>query len=791
MKKIFNLTVNGQERLINADGKLFFTWSLSDCRKQEEFTLSIYDGNNIVYSRNEKTNLQICIIDDLKLIPLKEYYFDVQVKTDAYEDTSDISSFVATIRDFGNARWISQGSLFISEVNECGSPAHYFKKTFTIDKAWQNAIVHVCGLGLYELYLNGSRVGDRVLEPAFTAYHQRVLYSSYDVAKYLQVGLNTVEVILGDGWYNQTSRDTWGFYRAPWRDFGKLIFTLMVDGKEKVVSDTSWEVSLGELTKSTLRVGEEYDFSKEREYGRVFFANPPGGILYPSYLPPIRECEELLPINVIDFGEYKVYDFGKNIAGYCYAKLNAKDGDFARFDYSERFVDGVVDNKLNSKFVVNVPICQRDECKLIEGVNEYKPKFTYHGFRYVAVYTSAEILEIKALFVRTDLEQRGEFNSSNDVLNALYAMSTNAILSNYHGFPTDCPHREKNGWTGDAQLSIEPSIYNFDMHFAYKKWLDDFKDNQLASGQISAIIPTGAWGFNWGSGPCWDIAFFRIPQALYKYYGDVEAVKEIYPYLVKYFDYMSKYLQNDLLEVGLGDWNYPRKIEFNVCPLELLSSANFMQMADILADFSQTLSPSCVEKYKEISKRVGLAILNKYSDEKSLTGLATLDYMGLADRKQEVCDYLEANNFAVHFGIIGNKYVFDVLRRAKRSDLALKLLQRTEYPSFGYWVENGQTALCEDFEMKNSLNHHMYSPIIEYMINGFCGVTIKGVNEFELNPDLPKGLEYVEYAYKTLNGNLKVKVYNKGEYFAISLEIPANCVVTYNGEEYTFGKYEL
>ena len=791
MNKVYNLTVNGQKNLINADGILYFAWSLSDCSKQIEFTLNIYDGEAIVYKRQERAPLQVCIVEDLKLIPLKEYSFEVFVKTDAYEELSKRENFVATTKDFGNARWISQGSFYVSETKELGSPAHYFRKVFTVDKLAKRSVIHICGLGLYELFLNGKRVGDRVLEPAFTAYHKRVLYSSYDVSDMLKLGENIVEVTLGDGWYNQTSIDTWGFYRAPWRDCAKMIFSLICDGKEMVVSNTSWEVSLGELTKNTLRVGEEYDFTKQREYHGAFLATPPGGALTPSYLPPIRECEELLPISVTDYGEYKLYDFGKNIAGYCYAKLNAKQGDFAHFEYGERVENGKVDNKDNSKYVSNASLCQVDECKLKDGVNEYKPKFTYHGFRYLAVYTNAEIVEVKALFVHTDLPKLGEFNSSNETLNTLYSMSINAILSNYHGFPTDCPQREKNGWTGDAQLSIEPSIYNFDMQFAYKKWLDDFIDNQLPSGQISAIIPTSGWGFNWGSGPAWDIAFFRIPYALKRYYGDTFAVKQIYPYLERYFAYMSKYLQNNLIEVGLGDWNYPRNEEFDICPLELVASACYKQMADILADFSQIVNDENVEKYRNVSKAVGDAILQKYKDEKSLTGLATLDYIGVADRKNEICEYLEKNNYAVHFGIIGNKYIFDVLRRSNRADIALKVLERTEYPSFGEWAIKGQTALCEEFELTSSLNHHMYSPIIEYMINGFCGLIITGVNTFELKPNLPKGLGFVEYSYKTANGKIAVNVTKNRGKTSILLEVPANCAVFYNGKEYLHGKYKI
>ncbi|MBQ7374335.1 MAG: family 78 glycoside hydrolase catalytic domain [Clostridia bacterium] len=791
MSRIYNLKINGQENLINADGTLYFTWSVKDCKRQEFFKLSVFDGQTVVYEKSQNISEQLCIVEDLNLIPLKEYSYQVQVKTDAYDEISGKAFFTATIKNFGSAKWISNGSAFVEEQKKCGSPAQYLKKTFNLEKRPYKSIIHMCGLGMYELYLNGKRVGDRVLEPAFTAYHQRVLYSSYDVSDMLLVGENVIDVILGDGWYNQTSQDTWGFFRAPWRDCVKMLFSLNCDGVETVVSDRSWQVSNGELVSNTLRVGEFYDFSKERVYHGVTLATPPGGVLTPSFIPPIKECEELSPVKIIDGKECKIYDFGKNIAGYCSAKIAGNDGDLVYFEYSDRITNNCIDNVSNSMYIYNSPTYQKDGCKLVGGVNEYKPKFVYHGFRYVAVYTEAEILDIKAYFVRTDLKKKGEFSSSSEMLNKLYAMSTNAILSNYHGMPTDCPHREKNGWTGDAHLSIEPSVYNFDMQFAYKKWIDDFKDNQLPTGQISAIIPTCGWGYNWGSGPAWDLAFFRIPQALLKYYGDVAVVKEVYPYLEKYLNYLEYYKFNDLLCVGLGDWNYAKNIKFDLCPLELSTSCCYKLMLDIMAEFSEIVDKTKIDKYRAISRKTSQAILNKYQDEKSLTGMAAIDYVGIKDMSKRVCSYLEEHDCANHFGILGNKFVFDVLKRCGRSDLGVRILERQDYPSFGYWAVNGQTALCEDFELTNSLNHHMYSPIIEYMITGLCGLQITGLNTFTLKPNLPKSLSEIKYSFETANGTLKVGVYKIDGKTVTKLTVPPNCIVKFDEVEYTFGSYEL
>jgi len=649
----------------------------------------------------------------------------------------------------------------------------------------------MCGLGLYELYVNGKRVGDRVLEPAFTDYTKRVLYSTYDAAPYLKQGENEIEVVLGDGWYNQTTRDTWGFFRAPWRDCVKMIFRMDYDGKT-LVSDESWQVSYGELISNALRTGEFYDYREGRDYHPAVLTPPPGGLLYPSQLPPIRECEVLKPVRIINADGYRIYDFGKNISGYCSAVLAGKRGDLAYIEHSDRCDGKKLDNASNSMYVFNCTRYQTDGYVLLDGVNEVKPRFVYHGFRYAAVYTDAEVLEVRAHFVHTDLKPVGHFECSSDKVNRLYAMSTNAILSNYHGLPTDCPHREKNGWTGDAQLSLEASVYNFDMHRAYVKWLEDFTDNQLLTGQISAIIPTCGWGYNWGSGPAWDVALFRITKAVEYYYGDKTAAKKMYPYLKRYYDYLSGYDRGGLLCVGLGDWNYPKNITFEVCPTELTDSCYYAFMARTIAGFAADFEPGAEAFYLAEAERIERVVLAKYADNATLTGMAALTYFNLLDRSEGVVRYLEDDGYVLHTGILGAKYVFETLGRCGRSDVALKLLERTEYPSFGYWAENGQTALCEDFELTNSLNHHMYSCIAEYMIRRLVGLNMgEGQRCFTLEPSLPDGLNRVLGHFITLNGKLEVAVERAEDGVWASVTVPANCRVTFKDQTLYHGSYRV
>ncbi len=792
---VYDLRCRGEKNCLNVlANEAEFTWRLQNCACQKSAKLDIYDGETLVYTQTQTGACQRIRPDILPLKSLTAYTWTVTVQTDLGESTSESATFTAGLLDGFpfTAKWIGNGAHFVEETTEVGTPAVYFKRSFQTEQPTKRALVNVCGLGFYELKINGKRVGDRVLEPAFTQYDKRVLYSTYDVTDLLVVGENVVEAVVGDGWFNQTTIDTWGFYRAAWRDNPKFLFYMDYDG-ETLVSDETWQTAKGTICANALRAGETWDLRIQSEYQPVAITPPPGGILAPAYLPPIRECETLLPVAILQGKDCTIYDFGKNITGYCEITLSGKDGDCVKIVYSDRIKDGECDNASNSMYIFNKGVeYQTDTFVLDGGRYALKPKFVYHGFRYAAVYGQAKAEEVKALFVRTDLQSVGGFESSSAALNQLHAMSRNAIVSNYHSFPTDCPHREKNGWTGDAQLSLEASIYNFDMLEAYRKWLDDFIDNQRPSGQISAIIPSCGWGFNWGSGPAWDIAFFRITYALYYYYDDRYTAKKVYPYLKKYYRYIAGYKSkaDGLLCVGLGDWNYPRKITFPVCPTELTDSGYYVLMSEILAKLAAWIEPEAQSIYEKEAAQTKLSIYKKYANEQSLTGLAALTYFGIADKSKETAAYLEENGCVLHTGILGAKFVLDTLGKSGRSDLAVKILERKEYPSFGYWAENGQTSLCEDFELTNSLNHHMYSCVAEYMSRYLCGLELgQGMRSAKISPRLPENMSYAQTEVHTLQGDYRIRVERTEQGQTVHCEVPTGACVEYNGEHYFTGVY--
>ncbi len=696
-------------------------------------------------------------------------------ETSGAKEISEKAYFIIAEGGVSGAKWISNGNHFVAEDNVTGRPSITLRRKFSFGKIEPSAILTVCGLGFFEAYINGERVGDGVFEPPFTDYCKRVILRSFPVADKLKTGENELEIILGDGWYSHTDLDTWGFFRAPWRDDVKAICKL-TSGEETVCSDENFEWSFNETAKNSLRSGARIDFGTEKVYRKAVLTTPPGGELAYSTIPPMRECEKIKPIALRTTADNSIIcDFGKNMTGYVSFNAKGARGTEVTVEYSDRINGDDLDNESNSMYVFRKDMpYQTDELILSGGNDFYKPKFAFNGFRYVKISLAekAEIENITAYFTHTDLRKQTEFEISDELLNDLYKMSMQAILSNYVGIQTDCPHREKNGWTGDAQLSVEPCVYNFDMRGAYEKFIDDVKDAQRPSGQIPCIVPTCGWGYNWGSGPAWDVALFRAAKAEKFYYENSDAVKKALPVMKKYLAYLSAYEDADgLVSVGLGDWNFPKNIKFEVCPLALVSSGYYKLMCEIYVELSENADEA--EEYRVKAKKLGDAIYKRFSGDKTLTGLCALWYFGIKDTEKEVKEYLENNGYSLHAGILGVKFLFALLGEKGLSEAAYKILSRTDYPSFGYWREHGQTALCEDFELTNSLNHHMFSPIAEYMLRYMAGLRLgEGKRSVTLKPNLPEKVKKAKFCVETAFGDFKAEIFRSGDELEIKTDVP-------------------
>ena len=663
-------------------------------------------------------------------------------------------------------KWIGRAGKTLWSVTQPVIPAPYFRKVFTCnDPAGIRAAI--CGLGYYELFLNGRKVSENVLDPIVTQYDQRVRYVVHDVSGYLRAGENVIGVILGNGWYNCHTPEVWKFQNAAWRDYPKLILEMKSEAEEILVSDPSWKVSEGPIVFDGLRNGEHYDARLElgdwlaREYddstwNQAAIVFPPGGFLEEQTATPCRITQtiEMKKINMFD-----VYDSGVNITGHARITVKGKAGAQVTLRYAERLTDdGELSTYSQDKFIKGGDY-QTDKYILKgEDLEVWEPRFTYHGFQYVhvAVVGEAEVVKVEARLVSSDFKTIGTFHSSSEMLNRLQDCTCRSYLSNFTGIPTDCPHREKNGWTGDAQLAIETGLFNFGGASAYKQWVDSFREAQRPSGQLPAIVPSAGWNFT--CGPAWDSALFIIPYQIYLFTGDKDCIVKNYDLMRAYLDFCEAMSNSCTVDFGLGDWCPPEPDK--MAPAGLTSTGYYYGCARMFSHFAALL---CKEEdrrvYEELTRKIKTAFNQKYYRGGGIyaggemTSLAAPLFWGLCEdaEKEAVITQLvsrvRAAECKAHFGILGAKYVPRVLADNGHADLAFRILTQEEYPGWGYWIKKGATTLWENWNGVSSKNHIMFGDISAWMFQypgGFShDFNHPGAQYLNIAPMFVPGLDHV------------------------------------------------
>ncbi len=641
--------------------------------------------------------------------------------------------------------------------NENGNPALYLHREFEL-RAPKSATLLYAGLGLCVIYINGRRVGDAVLQSAFTDYRKSVLCEREDVTGLLLSGKNVIDVILGDGWYNQTAKDTWGFWRAEWRGARKLRLALIVGEETVLCSDTDWLMSAeGEIRSSSIRLGERHNCCKSIDWLRALPAvetEAPKGTLKICEMPPIRECEALDFVSCAPYSGGYLLDFGKSMAGYVRIEGNFPAGTIIKVRHGDRLENGRIDNTSNAQYIDNQVFEYQTDVYIADGTARvYFPLFVYHGYRYAEIEGLPEEPNkgsIKGISIHTDFARIGGFTCSDERLNTLYEMSIAASEANYVGIPTDCPHREKNGWTGDAQLSVEHYLLNYACEQNLLKWLEDIAEAQHKDGAVPCIVPTSGWGFDWGNGPAWDFALFALPRALKKYRGIENSVLQT---AIRYHAFLETKSREHLVDWGLGDWNFPKCVpKDRIAPRELTSSCYYLEMTRLLAQWTGEM------RYASLAEQIEGAIRQKYAGDTRMGSLACLTYFGIADRTEALLEALEANGWRYAAGILGVQYINNVLISHGHCDAFLRLLRTRGYPSFLEWADRGGTALWEDFEGTNSRCHQMYADLAAVLIKGVGGIRVRSAECVELCPDpvdlssfeahtaLPSGTVSVAYA---------------------------------------------
>lgn len=675
------------------------------------------------------------------------------------------------MKRFCESKWISDG-------NSMGDESHLLRRNFVITKQVKRAMIYCCGLGQAEYFVNAQKVGDEVLVTQFTAYDKRVLYNCFDITYLVKIGENAIVAHLGNGFYNDQN-STWNFDKATWRSHPKLIAELVItytdNSCDVICSDSKWEACMGPVTFNRMRSGEFFDARllphswndvtyNKNEWHQATICRGAGGILSENNNLPIRIIKTIAPKKISG----NLYDFGMNLSGWVRIRVKGNSGDAVTMRYYEYINPDGNPNMGNGQFI-------QSEHKHIgqyilrgNGTEEYAPAFVYYGFRYVEIETDAELEYVKAELVHTDMNRIGDFSCNDEMLNSIHAACKLSILTNYVGIPTDCPHREQNGWTGDAGISALQTLMNFDVKQAYQKWLLDFKDAQRANGQLPGIIPTSSWDFDFYNGPAWDSAVITIPWDVYKITGDKTFIEQMWENMTRYMDFLYTMTDDYTIAFGLGDWcppdSGPPWGEIK-CPNRVTDTAYYYMDAKIMSECCRILNKEDI--YSELAKKIKEAWRKRYLNnaklEESQTFLACAIYYDLYNRDEQpkaakkLADLVIKNDYHIDCGILGTKCIFTALSEYGYIDVLYKMVTNPTAPSYAYWINNNMTTLCEHwfcFEEGNrndaSKNHHMFSTVDFWLYKYVAGMEINE-SGLVIHPRFIKGLDWVKAYHKGIS----------------------------------------
>jgi alpha-L-rhamnosidase len=650
--------------------------------------------------------------------------------------------------------------------------ANQLRKEFAVGDPVVRATAYICGLGYYELRINGRKVGTNVLDPGWTTYPKRALYVAHDVTALLRNGANAVGVMLGDGWFKSKA----------------LLFQLNIElagGKTlSVVSDGTWKAVAGPVLEDSVYNGETYDARLEapgwdepgfadKAWKKAEPAAGPKGALSAQMMPPIRIMDTLVPLKMTTPrpGVY-VFDMGQNASGWARLRVAGPRGAEVKMRFAELlYPDGMINQEnLRSARALDVYILKG------EGEEVWEPRFTYHGYRYVEVTGFPGVPtadSVRGRVVYSSVRQAGSFAASKPILNGIQRIITWGQKTNLHGIPTDCNQRdERMGWMGDAQGTAEEALMNFDMAAFYTNFIRDIRDVQDDKGMITDTVPH-IWGSR-PADPAWGTAYPLLCWYMFQYYGDTRILEDQYEGLKKYVDFLRSKAENGLVKYSYyGDW-----VAVDKTPGSIVSSFYYYYDVKILADIAKLVGRDADAKtYDRLAGEIKAAFHKEYFDPKTgnyANGTQTANALALflelapPDARGaawgNLFDNLAYKN-ASHLttGIIGTKYIMEVLTRMGNSDLAYDIAAQTTYPSWGYMVENGATTLWELWQRRegpsmNSHNHPMFGSVGAWFYKALAGINLDpqavAFEKIRIEPQMVRDLMYASGSVDALRGRI-------------------------------------
>ncbi len=722
-----------------------------------------------------------------------------------------------------------------------------FRKTFSLEKQTSNAHVYVTGLGYYELYINGDRVGEHVLDPVFSDYQKSVYYSTYDVTGYLQSGINEIVVLLGNGFYNSPTQDLFMMDQAHWKAPPKLLLQMHIQSSsgrmQTVVSDSSWTWSEGPVVWNCIRGGETVDAKRYRawlqflngdeanlQWQPTHVTSGPGGVLRPQHMPPMRITETIDPLSVWSPSENVfVVDFGENITGSIKLKGLSCTQEIASIFFNEKLTpDSTLDKRYSSghtrgRFQETRIICHEDEI-------EFQPRFAYHGFRYVQIegIRNLQPSQVQALSIHTDLASRGQFACSFDSLNMLQRAVVRTLLNSVHSMPGEEPTREKMGWTFDAGMAtMESYLYHFEAESTYRKYLQDLIDGQEPNGHIPPIVPTNGWGYLEENGdpiryddPWWGSTLFFVADQLIRWTGDSSILTKAYPAMARYLAFVSRTADRlHHVHWSLGDWLDMTHGQHGwgpgLTPVLQTSTACYYWMASEMARHATAMGLMTeADEYLILANAISASYNNSFLDHEtgwyekgSQTAQALPLYLGLVPDslksrvEARLLEAIDSNKGHISTGFVGVQPLLHFLSGNEHFDVVYDMVTKQDSPGWLHMIQNGyQSTLGENLNAKGyGTGHHPFGACIGHWFYQYLmGIrpSSRGWKEIEMNPMFPIDLDSASASINTQYGIVESKWRRSNGGIIFNFTIPVNTTAqiklpNHDWRPFESGKYEL
>lgn len=815
------------EHMVNPIGvdfeKPYLSWICKDGITQSAFEVEAITNDVVIWSSGKiKSNTMNTILDtDLESRQIVNWRVRLWDENEKVGDWSEFATFEMGLKN--NSEFVAK---WINPELECDpmvhKPASYLKTTFNIENVEGKARLYVTAHGLYEVFINGNRVGDFVLAPGTSSYAQKLTYQTYDVTNVLKTGNNDVLVILGDGWYRSCSgvdgdRNLYGEDIA-------LFFQLEVEGVPICLSNENWVASQdGPIRQNDMQQGEVFDARMEevKNWHKIKVENFSFDNIVACDTVHIVEAEHFDGKIIKTPNGELVIDYGQNLAGYIEFMVTAKEGDEIVLTHGETLDENgnfTIENFQDRKRHKEGGIAQKVIYTCKEGLNYYKTKFTIWGFRYAKIETSVNLTDAKftSIAVYSKMDKTGWFECSNIYVNKLVENSVWSMKSNFCDVPTDCPTRERAGWTGDMGVFVETALYLESAYPVISKWLSECRLVQYADGKVANIAPKNNLPTQFSemlSGSVgWGDASIIVPYEMYKRNQNVKILYDNYSMMEKWYGFlMERAKQNGeqsnvetnpyaeyTIDTGVdyGEWCEPDSNPMMAMakPQYKVSTAYYAYSGRLLSEIAEILGKKeDAEMYRDISEKATKAFYHIATENGKIVSEHQAEYvraisfslLSKEDEKiavEDLNDLIIKNGYCLNTGFLSTPTICTVLADNGYLDTAYKLLLQDSMPSWLYAVKKGATTIWETWdginekgEVKESLNHYSYGAICGWLFGGICGIKVKN-GQVKIKPQPNKQLEYAKAVYNSPLGEIKSAWKYEGEKVTFEISIPANVV---------------